>query len=305
MTKYFLTCIITIVSSWLVSCNAGNDSDKKNSSGSGDSNLVSKNQSGQLKFGPGANCIGLANIFFLNQQDALNMITHFKDEFHNKPGLPATMRKLKDSIWIDASVIKGFSDFLSANSKDYDGLRIVMGAYSNDSSCIFLVTTTANGTGHRERWDAYVPVTSASKIEFRNFNIDEAIARPLVDSFTTRVRKQTNPHDINSTSFDSLSTKIWLNSCVFSLLSDTIETSGNKLDGVMVYFAAYNKIVPNRASFQKKPNQSTMILVPTIPNGPGKHKADWDAVRVKFVNLKFTLDPGGYNHGELCPQICN
>ncbi len=249
-------------------------------------------------------CIGLANLYFVDKKEALKMIKHFNDEFHKKPKLPASMKKHKDSIWIDASVINAFSDFLETNSANYDGVRIVNVAYNNDSSNIFLVPTSANGSDHNEKWTTQVTAASST---FRNFNIDTNIVNPLIRKFGTLYRAQSDASDVNSTTFDSLSAKIWLSSCVFNLLSDTIKHSGGKLDGVMVYFAAYDKKDATRLGFQKRDNQSTVILVATNPNGSGGHKPDWDAIKSKLISLKMfpAPDPGGYNHGELCPTKCN
>lgn len=292
----FITAFIIPV---IMSCN-----------GSGDDNTESKKDSAssakslQARYA-GSNCTGLANIYFVKKQDALDMITHFKKEFHGKAGLPVEMKKFKDSIWIDSSVIKGFSDFLDINIRDYDGVRIVNVAYANDSSGIFLVPTTAAGAGHEEKWNAYVPIPGAPT--FRNYNTDTGIVNPMSRKFKTLFRRQTDPEIIGSTAFDSLSAKIWLSSCVFHLLADTIQASKGKLDGVKIYFAAYKQVAPNRVLFQKYANQSTIILVPTTPNAAwGRHKPDWDAVKTKFKTLNWAApDPGGYNHGELCPQICN
>lgn len=291
----FITAFIVPV---IMSCNGSGDGNPESRPDS-----ASSEKSLQARYA-GSNCTGLANIYFVNKQDALDMITHFKTEFHGKAGLPVEMKKFKDSVWIDSSVIKAFSDFLDLNIRDYDGVRIVNVAYANDSSGIFLVPTTAAGSGHEEKWNAYVPVSSSPV--FRNFNSDTGIVNPMARKFKTLFRKQTNPEIIGSTTFDSLSAKIWLSSCVFHLLSDTIQASKGKLDGVKIYFGAYKEITLRRQLFQKYANQSTVILVPTNPDAAwGRHKPDWDAVKTKFKALNWAPDPGGYNHGELCPQICN
>ena len=74
--------------------------------------------------------------------------------------------------------------------------------------------------------------------------------------------------------------------------------------------AAYNKSTPILTPIQGKFNdlQSTVIVVPTSLKS-GKHENNWKIIDCLFKHFKtmgwVPPPPGGFNHGELCPQVCN
>jgi len=249
-------------------------------------------------------CVGAANLYFVKAEDAYKMIRLFKNAFHENGRFP-NMKKFSDSVWIDAAVINAFSDLMEADNT-FDGVRIVPVAYKADSTSIYLVPTTSKVSGHYDSWETKVQNVTVP-VEFKNFNAELKTVNPLINDFRTIFRGQKDPNTIedpiDKPVFPNLSAKVWLSSCVFQLLADTIRKSGGTLDGVRLYFGAYDKIDATHSTFQKHEPQSTVILVPTTPTGSAKgHLSNWNAIKDKLKH--FGPPPGGYNHGELCPNSC-
>lgn len=81
-------------------------------------------------------------------------------------------------------------------------------------------------------------------------------------------------------------------------LKAAIDGDPVKWQGVKFYFGVYGKIID--CTHMQDPNQFTLIAVPVKDqNGEGDIKAYNSFLK---TNLKLTSDI--YNHGSLCPNIC-
>ena len=107
---------------------------------------------------------------------------------------------------------------------------------------------------------------------------------------------------------ENFSQAIWVDACVVSIIAKLLLLPNAHLDGVNINLAAYSVLDPVKRPSQIYPDQSTVILVPTNLKG-GKHENNWNIVDClsQYIKSKFhgVAPPGGFNHGELCPQNCN
>ena len=238
-----------------------------------------------------------AGNFYIEKDTADKMIAHFNSFFHQAAATThSDMKSFVDSEWIDIDIIKAYSDIMNATSSPYDGIWIISGASSLlgiiGKSNVLLVPTIKNGTGHSEKWGKIASLPSSSGHEFKNFNIDINDAKKSLKNFRKKFRKQSDPADINTAAYDKLSAKVWIDRQILQYISTL-----TGIDGIRIYFAAYDWINPLLHNNQKYDTQSTIILVPTNVNG-SKHDPNWNIVKQKFATA------GALNHGQLCPTQC-
>ncbi len=247
-------------------------------------------------------CSTIGN-FLVSRTLADKWIKGFQTIF-NRKGLPNEVPGLIDSFWVDACVINNFQHFLQTHEEEkYDGIRIfsiVKTTSADTSSDILIVPTTQDGAGHNDMWTTTVPTCNST---FTNYNLDHRTqVSPWRQKFGQSYRQERVPNDVNSAIKDSLSKSIWFSRCVLDALVNYLNNAEYRLDGLRVYCGAYDKIYPN--SHQFKTLQSTYILAVTRSDGTNGHDTDWDLLNKLHVNdNKFR--GGGYNHGELCPTVCN
>jgi len=245
-------------------------------------------------------CSGVGNLV-VDSAVADAMIKLFSKHYI-KEGSATPILDLEKSVWIDSCVIAGFTKYFKDHN-DFDGARFYSGAKSsNNKSTIILTPTTKNtGSGSNKHLDALSANITVEPIncnkEFKNFNLSENEFHRLKDKFNHDFRK--------NNLVDSLSISVWISSCVFTGLTELIRANNTLLDGVNVYFAAYDELKPSGRRGQKYKHQSTIIIVPTMPNRRGGHRDNWEILKVSPLYQKYINFDGGFNHGELCPDVCN
>lgn len=244
------------------------------------------------------------------------MINHFND-IYRRHGKPDFKDSLTASVWIDSCVIIALGEFLLKHEKEYDGVRIYNCAYKgkspsrprqkyqNESSILIQLTvpsTNADGSlGHRSVDTNFDFPTC--KPEFQNFNLKPGQADKMIGHFNKLYRKSRAEDQSRDAAIDSLSLGVWFKSCVIEALANDLKNTSNNLDGILVFGAAYDQMIPNLGG-QFKANQSTFVVVVSSPDGKGGHTPNWNVNKIaeKDFRPKFL---NGYNHGELCPDLCN
>lgn len=218
-----------------------------------------------------------------------------------------TLKYLSDSVWIDSCVISGFAKYFETNS-NFDGTRVYSGVSGGSSTNTIMLVATIPGDGstpkkrHIDDLSANILLSSRDcNKEFKNFNLDSHTFDAMKKKFGKDFRKEDSGNKI-----DSLSISVWVNNCVFKILSELFRTHPDVYDGATVYFAAYDKRDTSTRRGQLYQYQSTIIIVPTKPDGR-RHTPDWEILTSgSFYQKYFKGEPfDGFNHGELCPDVCN
>jgi hypothetical protein len=248
-------------------------------------------------------CSTIGN-FLVSSQEADKMIKKFRSVF-KKTNTAGEIKNMVDSFWIDASIILAYQNLFATEPSNYDGIRLhFLGrANSGDSTDIALVPCKANSNGTGFHDEVYGnKITVPGNTEFKNYNVtNQQIIEPR-KHYGRIYRNEKVPGQVSTATIDSVSKSIWFSKCVLDALKRYLASSELGLDGVRVYCAAYD--TKRQGSSQLKDIQSTVVLVVTRPDGVGRHKSDWSILERKFRNdPKFNI--GGYNHGELCPRICD
>jgi len=100
---------------------------------------------------------------------------------------------------------------------------------------------------------------------------------------------------------DALSQAVWVDSCVVFALDRIVKAFGKTHDGAYIMLGAYKTMDPATRPSQKYDTQSTMLIV--ITKKDGSHTPDWDIID-RYISTK-AIAPGSFNHGELCPKVCD
>lgn len=248
--------------------------------------------------------------FIIHPDTAKEMIDSFAQIYRHEKHIPVNDALVK-SVWIDKCIITALGDFLEKNKNIYDGIEIyncaydkTNGTYPNqhydyESSILLQLTkpntepSTMNKVHHINVYDKFpVPNESNCVKEFKNYNLKKADAEFLRNNFDAYHRE--------SGKKDSLSQGVWFDRCVITSIAKVLKNDTN-LDGLEVLEAAYNKIETvngHTIPGQIKNNQSTLVLI--VSKG---HQPDWNYLQSLIQAKKIIYD--AYNHGELCPDLCN
>lgn len=96
---------------------------------------------------------------------------------------------------------------------------------------------------------------------------------------------------------------------IMALISSLDDTTNKKFgDGVRVYFAKY----PNNFPDVSRQRKNTIVFVPTYNINGGQNHYDFiDQPEVESLSTQIGdpdehpfKDNQGYDHGELCPEVC-
>ena len=231
----------------------------------------------------------------VNSVDAQKMINAFAVKFKDA--------RLKKDFWLEACAVKSLNTFLQAPGNNFDGVRFFSGFDNSDNkniSTLFMVVTSpvqspSNEYKHTNRWEIEIPDMCPTTEVF--VNKKEAVAKKQLKPFGKILREQMDEDDRASAVKDSLSSGVWVDKCVIKKLAALIDSNGN-LDGIKIIAAAYCKEVQARTGLGtvNLDKQSTFILLPT---DKPSHEINWKLIDTR----KRPVD--GYNHSQLCPQICD
>jgi hypothetical protein len=173
-----------------------------------------------------------------------------------------------------------------------------------------LVPTTENSSSadnkHKDTLTARISVSPRNcNREFKNFNLSQGQFDALKQKFGRDFRRERPTGTPNPDLVDSLSISVWISKCVFKELSNLIRANSTSLDGIRVHLAAYDKLDRRSRGGQIYANQSTIIIVPTMRDARGGHRDNWEILKTTAFYQKYIGFDGGFNHGELCPDVCN
>ncbi len=323
MKKYLIFFSGTLLTLFLVACNGGNGkTDAPADSTAKNNQVTTANQPdpcegiGNIDLCEGG--VGIANLI-VSENDGRAMMNDFID-IYRRDDLRKVIHALDSTYWLSSCAVFAIESHLR-NSKNpdgtlmYDGIRIHLACEVNanpgtfpgqqyqNQSTIFIFPTTrrkipnpklSDHVDHRIR----IPLPNGCSSRFIE---DDGVAGSKIEAFKKvyRLEQTTTPKK-------AFSKSIWLEPCVVYALASLLRLPTANLDGVNINLAAYSSLDPQRRPSQEYLKQSTVILIPTSLKN-GKHEDNWSIVDCleKYAKANGWAPPGGFNHGELCPQKCD
>ncbi len=315
MKKAFLVFSIAVMFSCICSCNGNGGNNENPSNDSIPTNVSANADSFDIceGFDPADLCNnpgGIGNLI-IKTSDAQKLFNNFTNFFKTENG--QLINAFEPVYWLDNCTVEGIATFLQthkdpATGKALDGIRIFFGCETKDNPkygtdpykrqttinifpTYFEQSTTVNISNHK---------TSKQKITLTGI-----CSSPYLQDYGT-VELQNNEFEKiyrKGGTKDSLSKSVWIDACVINTLVKLIKLPKANIDGVNVNMASYDKSYPLLTRLRE--NQTTVILVPTKLNGTN-HENFWDIVDCinKKIEKMGWMPPGGFNHGELCPNNC-
>jgi hypothetical protein len=232
--------------------------------------------------------------YYVDETEAGKMRDKYNRNF-NKPGLIP-------QFWIEKCVLTAVHAYLTSGAEDYDGIRFFLGAKKDGTkwqSTLQVIPTlrVPNPTPserHTNQIGTEIPLPSCNPSEIK-MNLPFGEAQDMIDDFGEQFRKERSRGQRNPAGVDPLSIGIWLSKCKIEKLNKLFTEHG-ELTGLMAIAAAYYKDDERRQRRERKYIvQTTMLLVPTTAN---------KALNWKIVAPVRKTDET-FNHGELCPDVCN
>lgn len=266
------------------------------------------------------NAGGTANLIIADTE-ALLMMNDFIAQYR-RDDLKKPVHSLDSSYWVQKQVWLDIANFLRttlnpAGKPKYDGIRIYMTCelqpdagsypgeqYQHKSGIVFFptyysYTPDLKVSDHR---DDLVKIKLSGTLT-SDYIQDAAVANPKIAKFDEVYRRMKMPLPRQK---DNFSKSIWIDACIIFTLEKLLKLPNANLDGVNLNLAAYHKYDPARVPSMLYGNQSTMLLIPSSLAG-GKHINNWAVLNclvAHYVKIYLAPPPGGLNHGELCPQVC-
>jgi hypothetical protein len=232
--------------------------------------------------------------FVITKQRAQDLTNNFDTTFWKQQYGANTNQPLK-SYWIDTCTVGVIADYLYNNPR-IDGVRIYLGTYKlfNYRTTIYLVPTVNENGLHKDVIDYNFPMRNCTA--FGEYFLNTAGDLQRIKDFDKIHRG--NPLLHETAPRDSLSKAVWINRCVFKSIRKLVLDNNDYIDGINIKMGTYLKSDRIVYHGQEYKNRSTFIIVPTH-NG----NDDFDIIDIAIKKRYF--GGGAYNHGELCPQICN
>lgn len=246
--------------------------------------------------------------YYVDEQTGMDMINDFLFRY-KKNGTSQVVRGLTTELWVDSCVFTALRNFFDTADRNYDGIRIFHTGKVN-SGLLFVPTSSvlppSMSNQHMNRYDA------ESRINLRTncgstiaINKDEYTSDSLINDFGGKFRNEPMRGNRASSKHDSLSAGVWFAKCKIQHIARLLEDPANRVNGMIVYEAAYLRRQLNDLEIgQKHDRQSTLILVPGMKTG-STYKPNWRVVTAPTQALAEQVKLGGFDHGSLCPNICN
>jgi len=322
MKKIHLILAGVLICLYLIACNDGVDNNSSTDSTS-HRNTVASN--------PPDPCEGIDDIdlckdageignLVIETSVAQKMMTNFETFFKTEGG--KNIRAFEPVYWLDKCTIESIAEYLRTQTdpvtkKRFDGIRIFIACEIKDNAyygtdpykrrtsinifpTYYEKAASSNKSDHKTSKQKISLVGICSSAYLQDFSV----ADPQNKAFKKIYRKEATPQLKNN-----LSESIWIDACIIYTLEKLIKLPNANIDGANVNMAAYdNAIQPtNPVRGRYTDIQSTVLVVPTHLVG-GKHEDYWYIVDCLFKHAKANgwapAPPGGFNHGELCPQVC-
>jgi len=239
--------------------------------------------------------------FLLNEDEAIKMEGYY-DQLFDTDGL-------NKEFWMSKCLVKALADFLNANPT-YDGINFSLGASRKflgkfNSRLIIVSTTESNPQTarkkHNDEWGKQITLPTGCNLG-DNIFINEGLdnSKKWINKFGENFRGETILGDRTTAKKNLLSISVWMKACKLKAINKALQTN-NDLDGLTVRAACYYKSDDMFLNHERQYEiQTTLIFIPTI-----KRQIDWKALAsFGLVDKKKKADEV-YNHGSLCPQICD
>ena len=240
-----------------------------------------------------------ARDFAIVEAEARPMIDSFEKIFR------MSNAKITPNVWVDACIIISLADFIKAHASDYDGVRIYNCADESqgDQTSVLLIPTYKSGN-HRPNFSAEYG-SDCMNTEYKNHRLTRNERRKQERRFNKIYRKAAREERYRPAENDSFSMGMWVHECVIQSLAQFLKTNSLGLDGVRIHSTYHfepstSQEMKPRGRFTAK--QASFVLVTTRSNGTSGHEDYWELMNNLFKKKPHFFD--GYNHGELCPQVC-
>jgi hypothetical protein len=260
----------------------------------------------------------LANIIIPTDKSKI-MIAQYRSLFETHPnGSGQKITALKDSIWIDKSSVIELEKLLIDN-KQYSGYRIYHTSNPAESEA------TSPEPFKPKTNITFLPTIKVNDVNTldKKFTKPGSYKTPYLKSYTDAEPLLQNFESVYSSNLSNIGNKkVQSQGVMFDrevilimakiLKNDELLTPPLKrnLNGINVLSASYigNEALGDTPAGMVNPpsRQSTFIMVHSREVG-GRVENDWEILDMIYMYLKSKWYGvlGGYNHGELCPQICN
>lgn len=256
---------------------------------------------------------GLGN-FLVLKDDVLTMKKDFVN-IYKIDGLGKYVNAVPDSFLLDACAVSDIASYLLKNKNN--GIRIFMSCELAADNASYPNQQYKNKAGifiFPTKYDSTITDTNKSmNVTDKNSTLHEqacasqspyikawvGAAERKIAKFDSLYRK--NPVGNETTSKkDAFSQAVWIDSCVVFTLDRILKQFSSTHGGICIHLGAYKTLDPRRPS-RIYPTQSTMLIA--ITKKDGKNTSDWDIID-RYIKLKM-FAPGAFNHGELCPKLCD
>jgi hypothetical protein len=240
--------------------------------------------------------------YYITENDGKNMIDTFLAIYPRLAN--SASHKLTNSFWIDSCELSSLIDFFSTTGADCDGVRF---CFINDRNAgLAIIPTVKSATPsetsrHTDRPD--LKIMDKCRGGSKYFNIADHPNK--MNTFGSKFRQETTAGDRKSAKLDSLSAGVWYSRCVILKLARLVTDRANNLNGITAFCAAHLKMEASASKLgQLYPKQSSLIFVPTYG---ASHIPNWDIVMPPPAIAKsaYETKSGAFNHGELCPKVCD
>jgi hypothetical protein len=254
---------------------------------------------------------GLGN-FLLHPDTATKMIQSFKTNYDKYSGKD-DIKALVNEHWMDSCTIFAISKFLK-NNEIFDGIRFFFtantiddnnfnqGIYKNQTSLAILATIgpkNKRNYGHSNQFNLIDYLNCANGANY--------IKRINVINSEKFIFDKVYRKNINKDTSLLLSEGVWIDSCVIFAMESLIKDPRNQFDGINIHLAAYIGNETYKPKGMEKSKQSTLIFALT-ENKNGAHISNFtflnDLINLSKKENKI-LGDYKFNHGELCPKICD
>lgn len=238
----------------------------------------------------------------LNIEEAQKMIKYYDALFDAD--------RLTKEFCLPPCLFSAINTFLIQHQNEYDGVRFFIVAKRKflgklKSKLLIVPTKPANPitptNKHQNIWGNVITLTNCVLPDDVYMNIEASTASKWIDDFGEEFRGETTRGDRESAKKGPLSLGIWMKSCKVKKINEFLNAHSQEFDGIVAKAGAYYSSDEMYEHGEREyETQSTLIFIPTK-----NCTINWQSVKdtKDFIETKRPKDV--FNHGELCPQICN
>ncbi|MBL7701451.1 MAG: hypothetical protein JNM14_04335 [Ferruginibacter sp.] len=239
---------------------------------------------------------------------------NYKDVFIH--GDPAKRNKHPEWIYLPKTYINFFSLYLKAvNNADGIWIFLVNNRLKIDNNqqkdldqIMFNISGSENCSPEYSRFNSCLAAATEIKTQENKIHIStrkNTTSKSIIDythimGKTSEKILQNSFRYVETYKEEKYSLRMHLSREHISQLKTAIEGSGGAWNGIKLYFGVYGKIIT--CTRMKDPNQITLIALPVRNQNNDGNMDDYNSF---LKNKAFIRVEDVYNHGALCPQVCN